>query len=1041
MNHIAKHGIAKEKLMKHKGLITPFAIGGLINVLIKNTTTLARGRKFGPVIALGLVVSSICLGWSVLPPSAPQLERGLFLAYGPADFVRSAGKPAPDLRNFSLPNTQTEYRLQIFNGGLNSQFAGASSAVVTVNGRQIASPADFNQNVRLIERALIPATENSLAVELRSAPKTGLTLRVVGVDTQPPTITAAAAPSANALGWNNTDVTVSFSCGDSISGIENCPSPVTVTGEGAAQLITGTATDRAQNSSEASLTINLDKTSPVLTVTSPANGAVVSDQTLTVNGTISDALSGVANVTCDDVAASLSGASFTCVRSLNQGANAITVEAADRAGNRTSTVVNVTRNPEVIEEEEGDIKSARLAPDVIFVGESEPVTVSARIPYDHTSGAPQVTLQRIDDAGNVLGVEGLLRDNGDAAQGDLLAGDGLFSFRNVYTAVSSQQLLFRISYQQNGTELKSKPLHLGFYDRLTDEQINAILSTQQGAAQNFASLSPSLGEAEAIAAVLAQLRQNPLVITAGLSADDSTISVLYSPGIIGAIYLYEPRTRGGGSGGSSTLNRTNPTQFGNFASAVSTVPMADDSEDEEDEENKIDSRRAIILSPFHSQFAPHDESPELKQLFEEKSCPAYEVTYLLNQAASVDSFKSLDQYGIVAIVSHGTKLWQGLFGPHGGFHGIPIGTEVYSLITSEEATAAAVGQRQFDLVSGRLGIVTLSSRESNVPATKFGILPTFIPYYSEGEFPNSLVYLGTCHSAANDTMSQAFLQQGAKTYLGFSKVVSAIWAREVALDFFEKFLGDPLKVAGGADGAFTPNQYDILPCLQRNGNLFAFCNTPEDMERERRRHGALFKLVGSEELERPNLLLNAGFEAGDMDGWDFAFESTVVSQLGDVQPEDGDYMGMVFKNTSKNFWFGWLQQEFCLPTDVTRIEFDWNFITEQQCDSLTDSPDVLQVRLVTEDYYELYHPVLDTDVQKLCSQFRPTTIDLPSEGTARAAGWQHASIDITEVAQRMNGKKVQLVFEVTSWGQHMNRTADTVVLIDNIKIVREDDAP
>ena len=993
------------------------------------------------MIAFGLVISSICLGWSVLPTSAPQLERGLFLAYGPADFVRSAGKPAPDLRNFTLLNTQAEYRLQIFNGGLNSQFAGASSAVVTVNGRQITSPSDFNQNVRLIERPLVPATTNSIAVELRSAPKTGFTLRVVGVDTRPPNITAAAAPSPNALGWNNTNVTVSFSCGDSISGIENCPSPVTVTGDGAAQLVTGTATDRAQNSSQASLTINLDKTSPVLNVTSPANGAVVSDPTLTVTGTISDALSGVANITCDGVAATLSGASFTCVRSLNPGQNPIVVEAMDRAGNHTSTTLNVTRSPEVVEQEVSQIKGVRLAPDVIFVGESEQVTVSARIPYDHTSGAPPVTLQRIDAAGNVLGVEGMLRDNGDAEQGDLLAGDGVFSFRNVYTAVSSEQLLFRISYQQNGTELKSKPLQLGFYDRLTDAQINAILSTQQGAAQDFATLSLSVGEAEARASVLAQLRQNPLVITAGLSADDSTISVLYSPGIIGAIYLVQPGTRGGGSSGSPTLNRSSSTEFSNFASALSTVPMADSSEDEEEEENKIDSRRAIILSPFHSQFAPADESAELKQLFEEKACPVYEVTYLLDQAASVDSFKNLDRYGIVAIVSHGTKLWQGLFGPRNGFHGLPIGTEVYSLITSEEATTAAVSQREFDLVSGRLGIVSMSNTEANLPQTKFGILPTFIPYYSEGEFPNSLVYLGTCHSAANDTMSRAFLQQGAKTYLGFSKVVSAIWAREVALDFFEKFLSDPLKVTGGADGAFTPNQYDILPCLQRNGNLFAFCNTPEDMERERRARGALFEMVGSEELERPNLLLNGGFEAGDVDGWDFAFESTVLGQLGDIQPESGDYMGIVSKTTTKNYWFGWLQQEFCLPTDVTRIEFDWNLNTEQQCESLTSSPDALWVRLVGEDYFELYHHVLATDVEKECSKFRPTTIDLPSEGTAKATGWQHASIDITEIAQRMNGKKVQLVFELTAQYPDMDRTTDTVVLIDNIKIAREAGAP
>ncbi len=121
----------------------------------------------------------------------------------------------------------------------------------------------------------------------------------IKIDKTPPTITASSTPAANAFGWNNTDVTVTSTCNDATSGVYSCTGLVTVTKEGANQIITGTAVDIAGNTATASVVLNIDKTPPSISslaaspsILWPPNHKMVD---VAIGGGASDSLSGIAS--------------------------------------------------------------------------------------------------------------------------------------------------------------------------------------------------------------------------------------------------------------------------------------------------------------------------------------------------------------------------------------------------------------------------------------------------------------------------------------------------------------------------------------------------------------------------------------------------------------------------------------------------------------------------------------------------------------------------------------------------------------------------
>ncbi|MES9906767.1 MAG: hypothetical protein ABW168_29320 [Sedimenticola sp.] len=122
----------------------------------------------------------------------------------------------------------------------------------------------------------------------------------VSIDQTTPEIAATITPPANAAGWHNSDPTLSFACSDALSGVLSCSEPIVVTTEGQTQSFTGSAIDNADNSRDVGVSINLDKTPPVITATVEPlpNTAGWQNSDVQISFVCSDTLSGIAS--CPD---------------------------------------------------------------------------------------------------------------------------------------------------------------------------------------------------------------------------------------------------------------------------------------------------------------------------------------------------------------------------------------------------------------------------------------------------------------------------------------------------------------------------------------------------------------------------------------------------------------------------------------------------------------------------------------------------------------------------------------------------------------------
>src|SRR5215813_6648173 len=124
-----------------------------------------------------------------------------FNIYGPQRFTRLTGQPVNVVQTFSLPaDAIAPFSIQIENGAPEGSNR-VSSATIKLNGTDLFTPSDFNQNVSSLNKPITTLTAtNTLEVKLTSAAGSYLTITITATRAANQPALASVAPARTTQG-------------------------------------------------------------------------------------------------------------------------------------------------------------------------------------------------------------------------------------------------------------------------------------------------------------------------------------------------------------------------------------------------------------------------------------------------------------------------------------------------------------------------------------------------------------------------------------------------------------------------------------------------------------------------------------------------------------------------------------------------------------------------------------------------------------------------------------------------------------------------
>jgi hypothetical protein len=642
------------------------------------------------------------------------------------------------------------------------------------------------------------------------------------------------------------------------------------------------------------------------------------------------------------------------------------------------------------------------SPNALLVNNVTSVLVRLTVPASVKLADSTVKVYRLSPTGGASTLLGILYDDGSLLHFDDIKGDNIYnnSLTIMEAAAGTVNLQVTASVQA-GSSGTSNSAPLAVYSNITTSEYQAIIKTQDSAAtklNQYLAGNPS-NAASAVSQLKTWLQSKPEVQSVGTSGSTS-ISILYTSGLYGGVFISQANASGTvlTRGGLTPHARRSGNRIPPSRQTVGTTASAPLSYEKTAAVGDLDpkiigNRSVLIYAPFEAAFAPANEGAKIQTALVNSGFQ-FNITYLSNQQADVAALNTLTSYGYVVLATHGSE-----------------GKE---FATGELVdTNAAVYKSTYKalLKAGKLAIwnnMTISSTGAvNVQGNVYVIRYPYISGLS-GAFPNSVILNNSCESTMNPDLQNAFIGKGAKTYYGYTKVVSSGFCVTNA-DTLTKRLAKDLKTTGESFMAGTdPGSSN-----------------------------AVYEIKGANDVRYPDSLINGDFEFGKIDGWTRSGDGRVITQLGSVAPTGGSYMGIISTGLGFTTSTGSIFQTFSIKTGQTTLTVKWNLLSEEFLEYIgSQYQDYFQV--VIKDQQGVETVLLNRTIDAIASAFGATKQSAGGlinvspgisfdEGGVYMTGWQTSDLNVSAFA----GKRITLIIRAGDVGDSYY---DTAILVDDVSV-------